>query len=594
MFTSYFYKFLELFSRGYEIRLLLLLFMSVIAGFMEFIGIALIFPLIVLILQPQNVYSLPVLADVAKSFGAASTVSLLGVGVVLVFIAKNLFMIANSYTQISVLKNWQADLNLIMFRKYLFSTYESKLTLPAKYSLFQVWQLCSLVFSGFVSRVLSLVSNLVILLVILVFLVWKFRIWAILTGCFFIVFGLLQNNFFKTKGREYTKKRISLMNDGNQSIISAIKNIKDIKIFAKEEFFYSLYQRYSKSFARVDIFTDFFGSIPQNIVEICIILAILIMSIGVVNVSNGNSEVMIASFGMLAAAVFRMAPLVNKIQMHMNFVNANKPVVQEFFAAYETYDKIPITQGETNEKFKLRNNIEIKKLTYSYGDKNVLSDVTLEIKKGEFIGIIGRSGVGKTTFADILMGLLTTYSGEIFADGERLCEKSAQRWLNSIGYVPQEITTLPLSIAQNIAFGVEEDKIDYDKVMLVVQEAQLGDYVSGLENGVRTKLNDIQGLSQGQKQRIGIARALYIEPEILVLDEVTSALDLETENKITQCLDKLKGEKTIIAIAHRLSTLKNCDRIFYFKSEKEVLCGTFEQLMQDLSFEKLVKLASIC
>lgn len=594
MFTSYFYKFLKLFSRGYKTKLLILFVMAIVAGFLEFLGIALIFPLVILILQPEQLNHLPFISIIGQKIGTTPAVSLIGISIVTIFILKNLFMISNSYIQISVLKTWQRKLNQLIFKKYLFSSYESKLTLPSKFSLFQVSQLCEIVFDSFISRVLNLASSAIILLSILIFLVWKFNFWAILTSMFFLICGLMQNKFFKTKGREYTNKRIMLMNDGNQSILSALHNIKDIKIFAKEEYFYKLYKKYTTNSTKVDILANFFNTIPQNIVEICIIAAILIMSLGVVYTSNGNSQVMVASFGLLAAAVFRMAPLVNKVQMHLNYINANKPIIQEFFAAYEIYNQMPKIVATTDEKFNLKSQITIKNLSFSYDNKNILSNISLEIKKGEFIGIIGKSGVGKTTFIDILMGLLTSKSGEIYADNERLYEKSAQKWKNSIGYVPQEVTTLPVTVAQNIAFGVEADKIDYEKIKSVVAEAQLSDYIASLESGVNTKLNDLQSLSQGQKQRLGIARALYKNPEVLLLDEVTSALDVETENKITECLNALKGQKTIIAIAHRLSTLKKCDRIFYFKSEHEVICGTFEELiLQDKTFSDIVKLSSI-
>ncbi len=594
MFTSYFYKFLKLFSRGYKTKLLTLFMMSVIAGFLEFVGIALIFPLVILILKPEQLYNLPFIADIGQKIGTIPTVSLIGISIIAIFIVKNLFMVSNSYIQISVLKTWQREISQLIFKKYLFSSYESKLSLPTNFSLFQVTQLCEMVFDNFIAKVLNLFSSAVILFVILVFLVWKFNFWAILTCIFFIACGLIQNKFFKTKGREYTKKRILLMNDGNKSILSALHNIKDIKIFAKEEYFYKLYKIYIKDITKVYILANFFTAIPQNIIEICIIAAILIMSLGVVYTSNGNSQVMVASFGLLAAAVFRMAPLVNKVQMNMNYINANKPIIQEFFEAYKIYSKIPELVATTDEKFNLKNKIIIKNLSFSYASKNILSNINLEIKRGEFIGIIGKSGVGKTTFIDILMGLLTPNTGEILADNERLCEKSAQKWLNSIGYVPQEITTLPVTIAQNIAFGVEPDKIDYERIKSVINTAQLSDYILNLENGINTNLNSLQSLSQGQKQRLGIARALYKNPDILFLDEVTSALDVETENKITECLNALKGQKTIIAIAHRLSTLKKCDRIFYFKSDHEVICGTFDELLlQDKTFNDIVKLSSV-
>ncbi len=588
MFTAYFAKFLKLFSKGYETRLALLFFMSFFAGMLEFLGIALIFPLIILILSPEKALNLPYLG----TFGE-NTIIVLTVGIVGAFVLKNLFMIANTYYQTKILKNWLADLNLYFFKKYLYSTYESKLHLDARYSIFQVWQLCSLAFNNFVSRVLNLASSALILAVIFAFLVWKFNVWALLTCAFFAAAGWAQNRFFKTKGRALTVEKIELMNAGNQSILSAIRNIKDIKIFGRENYFFNAYKKFMKKTADIETVFDFYNAIPQNIVEICIIFAVLIMSYGVVSMAHGSSEAIIASFGMLAAAVFRMAPLVNKIQMHMNFINANKPAVAELFCAYEKYGEMNEQESDEDGRFNLENSVSLNNVSFAYENENVLEGLNINIQKGEFVGIIGVSGVGKTTFMDVLMGLLSV-RGEILVDGGVLTAENSKKWLNSIGYVPQEITTLPLTIAQNIAFGVEKENIDYDKINEVIRTAQLQEYVSKLQDGVQTKLSDMQSLSQGQKQRIGIARALYKEPEILFLDEITSALDVETENKITECLSQLKGSKTIIAIAHRLSTLKNCDRILYFKSKNEVLSGTFEELsVNDADFQNILSLSAV-
>lgn len=594
MFTDYFYKFLKFFAKGYEYKLILLLCLSIIAGFMEFIGIALIFPLIILILQPEQSYNIPYISSFITIENSRLAIFLLSVGVVGIFIVKNVFMIINTYYQTYILKNWQCSLDLLFFKKYLFSSYESKLTLPSKYSVFQVWQLCGITFCNFVSRVLNLMSNLIILSLILLFLVWKFKIWAIITCLFFLVTGLLQNKFFKTKVREYVRKQIRLMDEINKSILGAISNIKDIKIFAKEQYFYDEYSKCKSKMVKVEVLNDFYGAIPQNIVEITIILAIVIMSCGVVDFANSDSNKIVASFGMLAAAVFRMAPLVNKIQMHLNFIHSNKPIVQELFDAYMYYDKLEVNELNCKDRFNFKNIIEVKDIAYSYKDKQVFSNISMNIRKGEFIGIIGPSGVGKTTLVNVLMGLFVLNSGDVCVDGVKLKEKTAKEWLNTVGYVPQDITILPLSIAQNIAFGIDIEKINYDRVKEVVKLASLDDYVLQLENGVDTILNGQDSLSQGQKQRIGLARALYKNPSILFLDEVTSALDLETENKIMGCLNKLKGEITIVAIAHRLSTLKTCDRLYYLKSPTEFVTGTFMELFEkDASFNKLVELAAL-
>lgn len=594
MFISYFKRFLKIFAKGEEIKFIFLLLMSVIAGFLEFVGISLIFPLIVLMLNPEKLTEFKVLNQLAKFGSYENVICLITVFVIGALVLKSIFIIVNTYYQIHILKKGTAKLNLLIFKKYLFSTYESKLNLPSKYSLFKMWQLCNLVFDAFVSKTLYLISNAVILSVILLFLLIKFKLWAVLTCVFFLVSGLLQHLFFSKKGRKLVAEQIKIMDIGNQNILSAISNFKDMKIFGKENYFFEQYEKYLLSLRKVEILKEFYITIPQNIVELCIIGAIIIMSLGIVTVSKDDASSMVASFGMLAAAMFRMAPLVNKIQINMNHINSHKPAVREFFNAYEYYSNMPQNVELTDEILPLENNIKIEKLGFAYNEKLVLRDLHLNIKKGEFVGVIGPSGVGKTTFIDVLMGLLTTYSGGIFIDDEKLTVNNVQKWINTVGYVPQEITTLPVSIAKNVAFGIPEKEIDYQRVKDALNKAQLGEYLDRLPNGVNEELKSFQNLSQGQKQRIGIARALYKDPQVLFLDEITSALDVETENRITESLNALKGEKTIIAIAHRLSTLKRCDKIFYFKSADCVLCGTFEELStSDIDFANMLKLASV-
>ena len=239
--------------------------------------------------------------------------------------------------------------------------------------------------------------------------------------------------------------------------------------------------------------------------------------------------------------------------------------------------------------------ILVKQMSYSYDKKeNVLNNVNLSIKKGEFIGIVGLSGAGKSTFVDCLLGLLD-YKGSISVDNEILNYENFQKFRNIIGYVPQKICTVEGDIYANVAWGIERKDIDKEKVDKVLKEAQLYDQLKQTENGLEIELKqDGTGLSGGQMQRIGIARALYRDPEIIILDEATANLDVKIENKLTDILANLKGQKTIIAIAHRLSTLVNCDRIAYIKDGTIVDVGTFKDLASKYSdFKEIVKLSRI-
>ena len=595
MYISNFLQFLRYFGKGYELKFVFIILMSVFAGFLEFIGIALIFPLILMILQPDAFSYFGVFGNLLQFHSPELNIICLSLFVFGAFLLKNIFMCFVTYCQMLFLKDWQANINTNVFKMYLFSSYESKLSMPENFSIFQFTQLSDIVFKGFVLRWVVVCSSSVILAVILLFLVYKFNWWAIITGVFFLVTGIIQNKILKSLTVSLGDKKISLMNAYNRNILAALKNIKDIKIFGKEKYFYNAYKNYSLKTAKVDTLFDFYSAISANIVEIVIIVAVLIMSFGVIKLSGGNSDMMVASFAVLAATIFRMAPIVNKIQTALNVIGTHCSVFKEFISAYEYYLSIPVEDGSKNDDmFEFEDEIVIKKLGFSFPNKEVLKDINLSIKKGEFIGIVGTSGVGKTTFIDILMGLLNSYTGCIEVDKKRLNSALFSSWYNSIAYVPQNVTTLPISISENIAFGIDKNDIDYERLHKVIKTAQLDEYILQLPDGVETVLNDVQSLSQGQKQRIGIARALYKNHSVLFLDEITSALDIETENKIIACLNELKGKKTIIAIAHRLSTLKNCDKLFYFKSKDCVICGTFAELIDmDKDFEHLVQLAAV-
>ena len=214
--------------------------------------------------------------------------------------------------------------------------------------------------------------------------------------------------------------------------------------------------------------------------------------------------------------------------------------------------------------------IEVRDICFKYPEtkKEILHNVTFEIPKGKFVGIIGSSGAGKTTFVDILLGLLKPQSGKILIDGLDANE-NLSGWLNHLAYVPQSIYLIDSSIRENIAIGVDTNKIDDVKMEKVLKMAELYDFVQTLPEKANTSVGDKGArISGGQRQRIGIARALYQEPDVLVLDEATSALDAETEKAITGTIQKLKGSITIIAIAHRLSTLEKCDFKIRFENGK--------------------------
>ncbi len=231
--------------------------------------------------------------------------------------------------------------------------------------------------------------------------------------------------------------------------------------------------------------------------------------------------------------------------------------------------------------------IKLANASFSYEDNEnySLKDINIEIKKGEFIGIVGLSGSGKTTLLDILTGLNTLNKGQFFIDDTEINRNNIRGWQNHISILPQEFFLMPLSVIQNIAFGEDEDKINREKIIEALQKADIYNEIKDLDS--------IPKLSHGQKHRLALARAFYQDTDVLFLDEATSSLDIETEDRVSKTIAKLKGEKTIIAIAHRLSTLKECDALLYMKEGRIIDKGTFKELKEKYpDFENMLELSS--
>jgi ABC-type bacteriocin/lantibiotic exporter with double-glycine peptidase domain len=279
----------------------------------------------------------------------------------------------------------------------------------------------------------------------------------------------------------------------------------------------------------------------------------------------------------LAVAAIRILPAISNISGSVNALVFNRPA---FESAYDKIVKTGLRSKHIDKKknrdvlnkVELQETVVINNIRWKYSDDqpDILSDLNLQIKKGESIGIIGESGAGKTTLADVILGILEPQSGKVEADGRSIYEEDTA-WWKMIGYVPQNVFLLDDTIKNNILFGIAEEELDEERLDSAIDKAQLRNFVESQKDGVETVLGE-RGvrISGGQRQRIAIARALYYDPDVLVLDEATSALDNETENAVIDAINALQGEKTLIIIAHRLSTIEKCDKIVRIENGKAI------------------------
>ena len=593
MFLENYKKFIIYYGKGRYLKLLGFSGLFLCAGILELTGVALIYPFTILIMNPNSIGKyLPNL----RLGNPILTGLLIGLCVLLIFIGKNLFMILVQYIQNKFICNWKKDIAEKFMEYYLYAPYKAILSSSQSDKIYDIETLCSVAVDGFVMRGLNLITNIIITAMIIGLLFIKFPIPALGTVIFVTVTMYLQNKYFKKRSNTLASTMEKINKKHNDTILENISNIKELKILSAEDTFFEKYQIIEKSYRKTQELQGFYNAIPPYLVEMLVVLALLILACIIsIQSPNDNSKLM-ASFAIIVASLFRIAPALNRIQSSIININASRNFVKRINEKYEKYDfehfKKENLQSEGILGF--HDKIELKNICFSYNsNKQVLKNISITINKGDFVGIIGLSGAGKSTLADILTGLLPADSGEIIVDNTELSQKNFQKFRRMLGYVPQQINILDKSIKENVAWGCKE--MNDSKVVNALKSAQLynviEEYPQGIDSNIIVGSN---GLSQGQKQRLAIARALYRDPQIIILDEATSALDVQIEHEITEMLKEISSTKTIIAIAHRLSTLKACNKLIYMKNGTIVDVGTFAGLYEKYEeFENLIKLSSI-
>ena len=378
-------------------------------------------------------------------------------------------------------------------------------------------------------------------------------------GLFFIISKKVSSRL----GRQNEHYNAKLFQWINQSL----GGIKELKILQREGYFIDSYKTNYKKLiwgARVN---ELIAALPKYIVETVAMVGLVFAIIIKLLFGHGALETFIPQIAVFAVAAFRLLPSVGRVNAYINSIMYNKASLDMIYDDLKEIDSEPVQEIEwqgKKENWIFTKGVTVEHVSYHYPDSDVevLHDISLEIPKGKTVALIGPSGAGKTTLADIILGLLPPVSGVVRMDQHDVYE-NLRSWREKLGYIPQSIYLSDDTIRNNVAFGIYEEQIDEDAIWKALEKAQLKEFVQGLENGLDTYVGD-RGvrLSGGQRQRIGIARALYHDPEILVLDEATSALDSSTEQAVMESIESLQGLKTMIIIAHRLTTIKNADLVY--------------------------------
>ncbi|WP_044205764.1 ABC transporter ATP-binding protein [Flammeovirga sp. OC4] len=418
--------------------------------------------------------------------------------------------------------------------------------------------------------VLNILNEIIVLLsIVLSIAIYDFKILILLAliviPSFFILYKYVRNKSLEIGNtRQVVGPRL------NKNIFQSIFGYVDVVISGSENLFRTRMNDDVDELVDTNIKANIYNLAPTRVIESALMLAILVMNIYGVYYLESRIE-LLQLLGVFAIAGFRVMPSINRMMTYLNALNQNK----------WTFDVLDGLKKETHftkplqKELTFEHSLELNNIEFQYPDankKSIIKEFSLLIKKGETIGLIGPSGSGKTTIMNILLGFLKVTKGQYLIDDQVFGEEYVDAFYHKVGYVQQSVYIIDGSLAENVAFGVKEENIDYQKLEEVLKKASLYEVSQELENGVNTRIGENgTKLSGGQRQRVGIARALYFDAEILFFDEATSALDTQTEKEITESIHKLsESNLTIIIIAHRLSTLEDCDRIIEIKKEEVI------------------------
>ena len=571
-----------IFDRKQKWQLVGLGIMIFIGGLLETLGVSAMIPVVQALLAPDELMGyidrIPVVKNLCDALSIKTvkqvTMALL-YGMMAIYVIKNLYILLLTYMQNTfITKNRNRMISRVM-AEFLNRPYEKYLgaDIPTVFRITDsdIPQTFSLILA-----MLQLASEAVVSCLIFVVLLLND---PGMTLFIIAVFGLL--TLFIVKVFKPRLNRIGARNQAIQSRIAkwriqATYGLKDVKVLNREEFYVRNYYETGKVGAEVARNYAVLNNMPRLLIETVFIVSVLGFLVVYIN-GGGDITAMVTTISAFAIAAVRVLPSVNRINTYITEIAYTQPSLDFVYDNLQEGMKTDAMLAERKaysqvEKLKLDHQIELDHISFHYpdSDKNIFEDAHMIVPKGKSVGIIGTSGAGKSTIVDILLGLLHAQTGTITCDGVDIF-KNYESWLAQIGYIPQSIYLIDESIRDNIAFGIDADKIDEKRIWEVLEEAQLKEFVEELPEGLDTTIGD-RGvrLSGGQRQRIGIARALYNDPEILVFDEATSALDNDTEAAVMEAVNSFHGRKTMIIIAHRLNTIEKCDMIYKVENMKLV------------------------
>ena len=593
--TKFLTKILYL-TKGNHKSLLAMMFLFLFISLLEVGGTGIIGPFIAIALSPDLVKTNYWLSLIYKQLNFSSDqqfLIFLGSFVIVLFFVKAFFAFNAQKAVFKFSNNLKAKLSCKLLKAYIEAPYSYHLNINSATLIQNLTSTTDAVSIGVVSTLLTFISNSAIVLALMLLLIKTNLIALILIAILLFISFVLLHPMKRLLAR-WSKEGYKSYGEMIRITNHGLGGLKETRIIGCESYFENQMQEQTRIFAKNSALASAYGNLPRFVLEPLMISFLIGFTFLFIILNQGASQNLSGVLGVFALATVRLLPAVGNLISGINVIRSSSYSLDKLFFDIKELEKEKlITKFDSDSRphgLSPRQNyqilpflkeISVDRLSFQYPNttRNVLEGISLTIHKGESIGLIGKSGAGKTTLVDLILGLFTPQSGDIKVDGVSVYD-NLRAWQNMLGYVPQSIFLIDDTLERNIAFGVPDHLIDQDKLIRAIAMAQLTEVVKQLPNGIQTVVGE-RGvlLSGGQRQRVGIARVLYHEREILVFDEATAALDTETENLVTEATKALAGSNTIIIIAHRLSTIEHCDRIYQLGQGRISKSGSYQEVV---------------
>ena len=579
-----------IFNRRQKIRLVWLLLILFAEIFLELLGVVSVYPFIALMLSPGMIQENQLLSMLYDLCGARSNnefFMLMAWGMIGIYIFKNAFNAFTSYKRVGFVFDTQREIGVRLMRSYMAEPYSFFLEKNSAVLMRGVGTDVAQFFN-LVLQCLYMFSDCVMMLIFGGYMLFTDFILSVSMIVIMVLFVTIFVRWNKKRASYFGKETQRCSGKMTQWMQQAFGGVKEIKILRREDFFVDNYEKYCSKSNRMNRIFSFLNSIPHMVLE-CFCTAAILLIIAI-RVKNGaDVAVFLPKMAIFAMALFRLFPRISRINGCLNSIIFSYPYMDSVYEALQVseehkYQRVQREQvGQQEQALTFEHEVTLENIHFVYPntETEVLSGINMTLKKGQAVALVGPSGAGKTTLADVFLGILELKEGRVLCDGKEILNH-ADEWADKLGYIPQTIFLSDDSIRNNVAFGLVVDESGDDKIWAALEQAQLKEFVEKLPDGLDTKIGE-RGvrLSGGQRQRIGIARALYTNPDILVLDEATSALDNETEAAVMESIEHLLGHKTMIIIAHRITTVRHCD-VIYRVDRGTIEEVTYEQLQEEV------------